>query len=55
VGFGTFANGWQNLGIRLKIDPDAEVGTPLVMENRIMGDELEVDMTITSWCMPHRP
>jgi hypothetical protein len=40
--YGTFLNGYnQNLGIRLKIDADTPVGTPLVLENHIMGDELE--------------
>ncbi|OGO29456.1 MAG: hypothetical protein A2136_04235 [Chloroflexi bacterium RBG_16_54_11] len=39
---GTFPNGYrQDLGVRLRIDEAAPVGMPLVMENSIMGDELE--------------
>jgi len=40
--FGTFPNGYnQNIGMRLKIDSDTPVGTSLVAENRLTGDELE--------------
>jgi uncharacterized repeat protein (TIGR01451 family) len=40
--FDTFNNGYyQNLGIRLKIDAQAPVGTPLVLDNHITGDVLE--------------
>ena len=40
--FGTFPNGYnQNIGMRLKIDSNTPVGTPLVLENRLTGEELE--------------
>ena len=42
VGYRDFTNGYnQNVGIRLKINTDTPVGTPLVVENRVIGDMLE--------------
>ena len=39
---GDFPNGYnQNIGIQLKINADTPVGTPLVVENRVIGDLLE--------------